>query len=434
MLWFLLGFTTSLILLCGGAIWLYLRFKRDLEQQGFVLSEGLLWRSLQQITSSARQPQTATLGRDRHQENLLEPEHDDWQQILQNAPIGYLEVDGENCLCWINVKACHLLGIPVRSDYAIAKRLLLQIVRSYELDLLISETRTTQQAQQKKWVFHQIVPDPLHPVQQKEQTLRGHSVPLHDEHIGIFIEDCQEAAVLQQQRDRWASDVAHELKTPLTSVRLIVETLSSRVAPDLREWMERLLHEVIRLGNLVEDLLDLGQMDTGMSVRLNLKHIDLPTLIQSAWSNLEPLAAQRQVSLEYRGPGSLDIEADESRIYRLLLNLFDNSIKHSPPSQPVLVKLSVESDDRGDRQAIIEAIDYGKGFPEAALPYVFDRFYRFDESRVRSAGNSGGSGLGLAIARQIAQAHRGSITASNHPETGGAWVRVNLPICYISED
>jgi two-component system, OmpR family, phosphate regulon sensor histidine kinase PhoR len=65
---------------------------------------------------------------------------------------------------------------------------------------------------------------------------------------------------------------------------------------------------------------------------------------------------------------------------------------------------------------------------------LFDRFYRFDESRARSVGNSGGSGLGLAIARQIVQAHRGSITANNHPETGGAWVRVHLPICYIGED
>jgi two-component system phosphate regulon sensor histidine kinase PhoR len=433
MLWFFLGFVTSPILVCGSLVLLYLRFKHDLEQGGFVLSEGLLWRSLQQGASSARQPQPTTLGGDR--ENLLlEAGHDDWQQILQNAPIGYLEVDVENRLCWINVKACNLLGIPARSDRNFTNRFLLQIVRSYELDLLIAQTRTTQQAQQKKWVFHQVIPDPLHPVQQQEHALRGHSVFLRNENVGIFIEDCQEAAVLQQQRDRWASDVAHELKTPLTSVRLIVETLYSRVAPELREWMERLLHEVIRLSNLVEDLLDLGQMDTGISIRLNLRHIDLPTLIHSAWANLEPLAAQRQVSLNYRGPSSLGIDADESRIYRLLLNLFDNSIKHSPPSQPILVKLGVESDDRGNQQAVIEAIDYGKGFPEASLPYVFDRFYRFDESRARADTNSGGTGLGLAIARQIVQAHRGSITASNHPETGGAWVRVHLPICYISGD
>jgi two-component system, OmpR family, phosphate regulon sensor histidine kinase PhoR len=448
MLWFFVGFISSPILLCGCLVWIYFRLKRDLEQQGLVIRDGLLWRSLQQIASTASANTASTniastntasvtissqpTSGDRHQQNyLLKPEHDDWQQILQNAPIGYLEVDGENHLCWINVKARNLLGVAIRSDYIITKRLLLQIVRSYELDLLIAQTRATQQAQQNKWVFHQVVPDPLHPVQQQERMLRGHSVHLLNEHIGIFLEDCQEAAVLQQQRDRWASDVAHELKTPLTSVRLIVETLSSRVAPELREWMERLLQEVIRLGNLVEDLLDLGQMDTGMSIRLHLKSIDLPTLVQSAWANLEPLAARRQVRLEYCGPDSLSIEADESRIYRLLLNLFDNSIKYSPLSQAVVVKLGIECDSIGNQKAIIEVIDYGTGFPETALPYVFDRFYRFDTSRARPDpdASSGGSGLGLAIARQIVQAHKGNITANNHPDTGGAWVRVNLPIC-----
>jgi two-component system phosphate regulon sensor histidine kinase PhoR len=416
---FLLGFASGLFLLCGCLAWFYFRLRHELAQQGFTLNvQGIV-----QVLLRSLLPKNNTnkpIGEPQLQESY------NWQHILQSAPIGYLEVDEENHLCWGNSQAYHLLGIQLRQGDAGGKRLLLQLVRSYELDLLISETRTAQKPQQKKWVFNQIIPDPLHPVQQQERMLRGHSIPLENGNIGIFIEDCQEAAILQQQRDRWASDVAHELKTPLTSIRLIVETLLDRVAPDLRDWMERLLNEVIRLGNLVEDLLDLGQMDTSMSLHLNRQAIDLRQLVQSAWISLEPLATKRQVSLKCLGLDSLCIQADESRIYRLLLNLLDNSIKYSPQSQDVIVKLSTNS-TQAIPYAVIEVIDHGSGFPEVALPHVFDRFYRVDESRSRSGAECGGSGLGMAIVRQIVLAHQGTIAVSNHPETGGAWVRVTLP-------
>ncbi|NJL42369.1 MAG: HAMP domain-containing histidine kinase [Pseudanabaena sp. SU_2_4] len=355
LMWFLLGFAAGLSLLCICLAGLYIRLRREFAQQGFILSQHSLLRSLLPATNTHEphiQPQL--------QENY------DWQYILQSAPIGYLEVDEENRLCWGNVQAYNLLGIQLRQNDLTAKRLLLQLVRSYELDLLIAETRTAQKSQQKKWEFNQIVPDPLHPVQQQGRMLRGHSIPLDNGNIGIFIEDCQEAAILQQQRDRWASDVAHELKTPLTSIRLIVETLHSRVTPELQDWMERLLNEVIRLGNLVEDLLDLGQMDTSMSLHLNRQDIDLHQLMQSAWMSLEPLATKRQVSLEYLGPDSLCIQADESRIYRLLLNLLDNSIKHSPRSQAVLVKLGIEN-EFAIPHAAIEVIDRGSGISRGSF-------------------------------------------------------------------
>jgi two-component system, OmpR family, phosphate regulon sensor histidine kinase PhoR len=414
-MWFLLGFASGLFLLCGCLVWLYFRLRHKLTQR-FAFSDRSLVRSLLTKPTNLNESQDPP----QQQENY------DWQYILQSAPIGYLEVDEENRLCWGNKQAYTLLGIQLPQDESSPKRLLLQLVRSYELDLLIAETRAAQKNLQKKWIFNPSVPDPLHPVQQQGRMLRGYSIRLDNGNIGIFVEDCQEAAILQQQRDRWTSDVAHELKTPLTSIRLIVETLHGRVTPELRDWMERLLNEVIRLSNLVQDLLELGQMDTGMSLHINLQPTDLRPLIQSAWINLEPLATKRQVGLKYLGLDSLCILADESRIYRLILNLLDNSIKHSPPSQVVLVKLGIEH-PTGIPHAVIEVIDYGSGFPEAALPHVFDRFYRVDESRARSGSDSGGSGLGLAIVRQIVLAHQGKIVVANHPETGGAWVRVTLP-------
>ncbi len=420
-MWFLLGFASGLFLFCGCLAWVYFRLRRELAQKGFALSTGVVLRSLLPLADSSSES-------DVHQQI----QEKDWSHILQSAPIGYLEVDEENHLCWGNEQACNLLGIQLRQVDAVPKRLLLQLVRSYELDLLISETRTAEKSLQKKWVFNPSVPDPLHPVQQQGRMLRGHSIFLDNGNIGVFIEDCQEAAILQQQRDRWASDVAHELKTPLTSIRLIVETLYSRVTPELQNWMERLLNEVIRLSNLVQDLLELGQMDSNSSFHLNRQTLDLPQLVQSAWMSLEPLATKRQVSLKYLGPDSLCIQADESRIYRLLLNLLDNSIKYSPTSLEVIVKLEIEHRTAALSYAVIEVIDSGSGFPEKALPHVFDRFYRVDESRARSGGNCGGSGLGLAIVRQIVLAHQGAISVSNHPVTGGAWVRVTIPTQVIT--
>lgn len=339
-----------------------------------------------------------------------------WQYILQCAPIGYLQVDSENRLHWANPILGKLLGIT-----PIPSRLLLQLVRSYELDQIIQETRREQSPQEKSWVYHPVSPDPLQP--QSNLYLRAFSIPLSHGHVGVFLEDRREAVHLSQQRDRWTADVAHELKTPLTSIRLVVETLQDRVPPDTRPWLDRLLKEVIRLSDIVADLLDLGQQDMGKEPTLILADLDLPRLIERVWQTLEPLASRKQIYLQYRGPDRLILEGDEARLHRLFLNLLDNAIKFSPPGQSVRLEITPH-----DKQVTIDVIDYGSGFSEESLPYVFERFYRADPSRSRPDAGVGGSGLGLAIVRQSVLLHQGTIKAANHPETLGAWLSLTLPL------
>lgn len=346
----------------------------------------------------------------------LPREFNPWQYVLQCAPIGYLQVDRENRLYWANPLVAKLLGItPVPS------RLLLQLVRSYELDQIIQETRTEQATKEKSWVYHPVSADPLQ--SQPSLHLRAFSIPLNQGHVGVFLEDRCEAVQLSEQRDRWTADVAHELKTPLTSMRLVVETLQDRSPPDIRPWLDRLLREVIRLSNIVEDLLDLGQQDMGEEPSLTLTDIDLPRLIQRVWQTLEPLANRKQIDLLYQGPDRLIINGDEARLHRLFLNLLDNAIKFSPPFQRVRLEVLCQ-----EEQVTIDVIDYGSGFSEASLPFVFDRFYRADPSRSRPDAGAGGSGLGLAIVRQSVLLHHGTIKATNHPETLGAWIRITLPL------
>ena len=345
-----------------------------------------------------------------------------WKKILEAAPIGYIQVDQDNRLTICNQRAATMMGILNHQQGLIRKPFLLQLIRSYELDHLVEQTRSQSIGSQVDWVFHPAIPDPVDPVPQQGRPIRAYSMYLGQGQVGIFLEDRQEAIAITQQRDRWTSDVAHELKTPLTSIRLVAETIEPRVDPSARIWVERLLGEIDRITNLVKDLLDLGQMDVGIEPKLDLREVNLASLMRSVWKTLEPLANRKQVSLKYIGEANLTAQIDESRIYRLFLNLLDNSIKHSPALQCITIKTSVV-----DFNIQIEAIDAGDGFPEDALPHIFDRFYRIEPSRTRSGLEHGGSGLGLAIAHQIVLLHKGVITAKNHPETGGAWITITLP-------
>ena len=345
-----------------------------------------------------------------------------WETIVDSAPIGYLQVDQDNRLTVCNQRAAQMMGINNLQQGLQRKPFLLQIIRSYELDALVEQTRSQMQGAQIDWVFHPAIPDPADPVPQTSKPIRAHSIYCPNRQVGIFLEDRQEAVLIAQQRDRWTSDVAHELKTPLTSIRLVAETIEPRVDPSAKIWVERLLNEIERITNLVNDLLELGQMDVGITPYLHKSEIDLENLIKAVWTNLEPIANRKKISLNYHSDGQIRLHADESRLYRLLLNIIDNSIKHSPTLQSITVAVSAINDF-----VQIETIDAGDGFPEESLPHIFDRFYRIDPSRTRSGLDRGGSGLGLAIANQIVQLHEGNISAHNHPETGGAWIIIKLP-------
>ncbi len=344
------------------------------------------------------------------------------KKTMETAPIGYIQVDQDNRLVLCNQRAATMMSIANHQQGLMRKPFLLQMIRSYELDRLVEKTRSRHAGSQVDWVFHPAIADPVDPVPQIGRAIRAHSIYLGQGQIGIFLEDRREATAIAQQRDRWTSDVAHELKTPLTAIRLVAETIEPRVDPSAKIWVVRLLGEIDRITNLVKDLLELGQMDVGLEPTLNFSEVNLAALVRSVWTTLEPIANRRKVTLTYLGDEQLNLQLDESRVYRLLLNLLDNSIKHSPPHQCITIKTSIV-----DTNLLIETIDAGDGFPEEALPHIFDRFYRADPSRTRSGLDRGGSGLGLAIAQQIVKLHKGAIAAKNHPETGGAWITITLP-------
>lgn len=442
---FFLGLLTGLVIVCG--YWLY--------------RERVFLRQVQVLTAapwskpfSRSSPLLRAIAHQQKVTQSLQQELNALQYLCQVAPIGFLQVDEENQLIFCNAKACQLLNLD--AGQLEKPRLLLEVVRSFELDALIEQTRQTQALCQNEWLFHPVDSDFAVLARHQPMPLRGHGIPMQAGLVGVFLESREETMLLERQRDRWISDVAHELKTPLTSIRLVAETLQMRLEPPARDWVERLLRETIRLGNMVQDLLDLNHLQAQSQARLTLKPVDLVKLVHAAWGSLEPLAHKKRLQMDYVGVEKMVLQADEARLHRVVLNLLDNSIKYSPRQQKIRVQLGFcpHPEAPAIECVHLEVIDAGLGFPEEALPFVFERFYRVDPSRTRppltrqpppptSASASddkaselapadlpalnNGNGLGLAIVQQIVEAHQGRVRASNHPDTGGAWLQIFLP-------
>ncbi|OUC14315.1 MAG: hypothetical protein B0A82_12545 [Alkalinema sp. CACIAM 70d] len=337
---------------------------------------------------------TRTMQRYHHRCDRLRQNVADLQQIINALPIGYLQVDEENQLTWCNPQALKLLEIE-HFDGA-SPRLLLELVRSYDLDALVDRARHKQKSCVREWIFNPVSVDVANVQVKRSRPLRGYAFPLQEDCVAVILENREEATLLAQERDRWTSDVAHELRTPLTSIRLVAEMLQYRVDADSRQWIDRLLKEVIRLSTLVQEILDLSQLEANKNRPLKLSQVDLPQLIQSAWLSLEPISRTKGIELHYQGPERLIVEGDENRLHRVLINLLDNGIKYTIPDRPIRIVVSflqapapVPTWGPANPSAIawvqIDIIDGGMGFPEMDLSVVFERFYRADPSRTRQS-------------------------------------------------
>lgn len=436
-------FISTIFGLCVGASCCYLWREEHVKQQ---LQQVLAVMERSEAREDISLPILSQLRRraiiSQQQQQQLEQQLFSWQSLLQEAPIGYLQVDRDNQVLWCNQMAQQLLQIQKwRSEQA---RLLLELVRSYELDRLIERARSTQVANELIWQFHFGYHDAAN---SKSIWLKANTIPLANGAIAIFIESQQDRVDAAAARERWLGDLVHEIRTPLTVIHLLAETLQSKVTPDLTRWADKILQETNRSIDLVQDFLELSQLETSSTQYLQLAEVDFVRLIHDVWHTLEPIASQKQIELIYTGSPQLIVEIDRARFTQVLINLFDNSIKYCPSQGHIWIDLHplASADWTSDPRSVqssrveIDLYDDGSGFDPRDLPHVFERLYRGDLSRYRpsqSSPNSNsqptGTGLGLAIVHQIILAHKGTISAQNHPTTGGAWLQLVLPDAYSS--
>jgi signal transduction histidine kinase len=213
----------------------------------------------------------------------------------------------------------------------------------------------------------------------------------------------------------WAS---HDLRTPLASLRAMVEALEDGLATPA-EYVPAIRAQTEILSGLVEDLFELARIDAG-ALALELRDAPLGDLVSSCLEGLEAEARVRDIRLESRlDPADPKVRIAPDKVQRVLVNLLTNAVRHAPPHGAVAVIVETDSD-----HVVVAVEDTGNGLPPGAEQRMFDRFWRDDESRARS---SGGAGLGLAIAQGLVQAHGGRIWAENRLG-GGARVAFTLPL------
>ena len=227
-----------------------------------------------------------------------------------------------------------------------------------------------------------------------------------------------------QNTTRFTADASHELRTPLTIIRGELEAilLDRKLEPDLRDSLASLLEEAERLVRIVEGLFALSRLDTGEAQTERVR-FDLAKLAETTAEQMCLLAEVKHIDLVYDTSHDVEIEGDRSRLKQVVVNLLDNAIKYTP--EHGRVSLAVRSQNGS---ALLEVSDTGPGVSEAALPHLFERFYRADEVRSREIG---GAGLGLSIVQSICTAHGGNVSATNTPPNGCRFT-VELPLAHKS--
>jgi two-component system sensor histidine kinase BaeS len=250
--------------------------------------------------------------------------------------------------------------------------------------------------------------------------VRVHDLP-HDE-LGELGESLNRLAERLRQveglRQKMTADVAHDLRTPLTTIRGHLEGMIDTVIPSSRENFESLLEEVNRLTVLVEDLQEIALADRA-AYRFQLEPIDLNAFLAEMVRKKLPLFKKKGVVLEYHPAGPVIVTADRNALAKVFDNLLANAYKFTPSKKKVEVRL----EHSGDWAEAIVA-DQGIGIAPEDLPFIFERFYRTDRSRNRE---SGGFGLGLTIVKELVEALEGTVRAESEIDKGSTF-RVKLPL------
>ena len=230
--------------------------------------------------------------------------------------------------------------------------------------------------------------------------------------------------VLEESRQEFVSSVSHELKTPITSMKVLADSLlmQEEVPNEMyREFMQDMVEEIDRESKIINDLLTLVRMDK-KAAELNIEEVNINALLELLLKRIKPIAAKRNIEVVFESFREVVGEVDEVKLSLAFSNLIENAVKYNNDGGNVHVSLNADH-----KFFYVKVQDNGVGIPEDCQTQVFERSYRVDKARSRE---TGGSGLGLAITRNAILMHKGAIKLYSEPGVGTTFT-VRIPLKYV---
>jgi two-component system phosphate regulon sensor histidine kinase PhoR len=341
-------------------------------------------------------------------------QHNEQKAVLANMTEGVVAVDREQRILQINPAACRLFGLKQDEGRG---RHILEVVRNMALQEFIGLTLNSDSVVERDVVFQE----------EEDRFIQLHGAALTDANgatIGglVVMNDITRLKRLESMRRDFVANVSHELKTPLTTLKGCVETLSDGVGADpeeTRRFLGMMDRQVVRLEAMVDDLLILSRLEheterRGIELTPGSVNDVLSRVVQAFFDR----ASKKGIHLVLDCPDAIKAPINAMLLEQAVGNLIDNAIKYSAEETTITVWACLQ----GDRVAIGVA-DQGIGMEKQHLDRIFERFYRVDQARSRA---QGGTGLGLAIVKHIALAHHGTVTVDSTPGQGSTFT-IRMP-------
>jgi two-component system phosphate regulon sensor histidine kinase PhoR len=340
--------------------------------------------------------------------NALSEQHQQFAAVLNHMADGVLITDHLGQVTLINPAAGRLLQT---TEAEALGRPFAAVVRHHQLIELWQRCRDESREQVEAVEFG------------ADLFLQTVVTPFQQQQAGgylVIVQDLTQVRKLQTVRRDFISNLSHELRTPLASLRAVVETLQDSALADppaAERFLERAQREVDTMTQMVEELLELSQIESGQ-LALRLKPTAVADLLLVPLERLRPQAERSDLALLLDLPSGLPlVQVDEERIHQVVANLLHNAIKFTPSGGEIRIAALVDEQKRPG-EVVVEIHDSGIGIARKELSRIFERFYKSDRARTRSLG---GTGLGLAIARHIVEAHGGRIWAKSKEGKGSSF-------------
>jgi two-component system phosphate regulon sensor histidine kinase PhoR len=338
----------------------------------------------------------------------LERERTELAAILGSMVEGVVALDADEQIVHLNEAAIRLLKLP--ADTTRGDRIW-EVVRSQPVLTALRRVAGGEGA--------------LHPgragVELDGRFLELHTAPTHGGGAVLVVHDLTELKRLEAVRRDFVANVSHELKTPVTAIVGLVETVladEAMPAETRRRFLARTAEQARRLSDLVTDLLALSRLE-GQSGQVAQERVDLAAVAHAALAVQRPAAEARSLKLEDELTADVIVTGDPEALRQAVDNLLSNAIRYTPEGGRVRLALL-----RDDRRAVLAVQDTGIGIERQHLQRIFERFYRVDSARSRELG---GTGLGLSIVKHVARTHGGEVEVESAPGVGSTF-RIWLPL------